>query len=239
MGVPGKQLPESLEDRELDGAAERDIIRTYRQTVSETASFIFRISLEFFTLSLPEIHEELQHHLRKTEKQIEDLPKPPSNDPFSEVLHLIGEFTRSLARHLEGTPAPDGLIQTIRPMQIQFQRAIRATAPDFRPYARSEAATRNLPEASFLENEERFEARPEDNGKEIFIDEVFERAQMWVISPVYAIGTKDLYAVFELASSRTTTRLSFKKAIYPMSPNSGVNHPSIFSMQSSRRSTNI
>ncbi|KAF7977729.1 hypothetical protein HWV62_2796 [Athelia sp. TMB] len=126
---------------------------------------------------LPEIHEELQKHLRNTEVLIQALPKPPSEDPFSEVLHLIGAFTRSLSHHLEGTPASDGLIQSIRPMQIQFQRAIRATAPDFRPYERSEAHIRSLPEASFLENEEHFEARLEDNGKEIFIDEVFDRAQ--------------------------------------------------------------
>lgn len=129
-------------------------------------------------LRLPEIHEELQNHLRKTEKQIQDLPKPPSSDPFGEILHLIGEFTRSLARHLEGTPGSNGLIQSIRPAQIQFQRAIRATAPDFRPYARKDAQARSLPGMPFLENEEQFEARPEDDGREIFIDEVFERAQL-------------------------------------------------------------
>lgn len=127
---------------------------------------------------LPEIHDELQNHLRKAEKQIQDLPKPPSTDPFGEVLHLIGDFTRSISRHLEGTPGSNGLLQSIRPAQIQFQHAIRETAPDFRPYERGEAESRQLPEMSFLENEEHFEKRLEDRGKEIFVEEVFERAQL-------------------------------------------------------------
>ena len=44
----------------------------------------------------------------------------------------------------EGTPEADGLLQSIRPTQMRFRKAIRATAPAFRPYERRYAASRTL-----------------------------------------------------------------------------------------------
>ena len=137
-----------------------------------------------FSFSLPEIYEELQNLLRKTENSIHQLPRPPSGDPFGEVLHLIGGFTRDLSRHLEGTPNEDGLLQTIRPAQLGFQRAIRATVPQFRPYERKYAPKRSLPAADFLANEEEDneEEQDFDEAEIICIDEVFARAQTCVSS---------------------------------------------------------
>jgi hypothetical protein len=133
---------------------------------------------------LPEIHEELQKLLRKTEEKIHQLPKPPSSDPFGEVMRLIGDFTSSLSRHIEGTPNKDGLLQSIRPAQLIFQKTIRETVPEFLPYERRHAANRSLPAAEFLANEENSDEDETDdtenkNKKDtICIDEVFERAQM-------------------------------------------------------------
>jgi hypothetical protein len=133
---------------------------------------------------LPEIHEELQKLLRQTETSIHQLPKPPSSDPFGEVLHLIADFTSDLSRHVEGTPNPDGLMQSIRPAQVRFRSAIRATVPEFRPYERRHAAKRSLPAPDFLANEEQENEDEECSSISdiICIDEVFERTQMYVLS---------------------------------------------------------
>ena len=129
---------------------------------------------------MPEIHEKLQYLLQKTETSIRQLPKP-SSDPFAEVICLIGDFTSSLSRHVEGTPNEDGLLQYIRPAQLRFQRAIRETAPEFLPYERRDADKRSPPAAAFLANEEDSDEDEMDATNEkdtIYIDEVFERAQM-------------------------------------------------------------
>ena len=96
-------------------------------------------------------------------------------------MRLIGDFTSSLSRHVEGTPNEDGLLQSIRPAQLQFQKVIRKTAPEFLPYERRHAAKRSLPVAEFLANEENSDDDEMVDTKEkdtICIDEVFDRAQM-------------------------------------------------------------
>jgi hypothetical protein len=102
---------------------------------------------------LPQIQEELQASLRRTEAMIRQLPKPPSADPFSEILGVLHVFIRDLEKHLEGTPK-DGLMQSVRPAHQKFKMAIRSTAPDFRPYEKSYAATRSMRQPDFLDNEE-------------------------------------------------------------------------------------
>jgi hypothetical protein len=126
---------------------------------------------------------------------MDQLPKAPSQDPFSEITNLLHDFTRDLARHLLGVPDEDGLLQCIRPAHEAFRAAIRSTAPDFRPYERRYAAKRTLPKASFLSNEEeQDDVQSEDESdvysssalpsnasssenKVIYIDEVNERAR--------------------------------------------------------------
>jgi hypothetical protein len=129
---------------------------------------------------LPEIFDELQDLIQKTEDDIRALPKPPSNDPFMEVLHLVGDFLNDVSRHLEGTTEEDGLLQSIRPAQLKFKQAIRATVPKFVPYKKS-SETRSLPSPTFLANEESesedaFQITTDMEGV-IHIDEVYDKAQ--------------------------------------------------------------
>lgn len=132
-------------------------------------------------LRLPSIQEELQDLLSATDENLNKLPKPPSTDALSEVLHLLSTFSKGLAHFLEGTPDPEGLLQSIRPACDAFRQAVRATEPDFRPYER-QAAARN-PDAysyvvpEFLKNEEENVYRPQDDTKAIYIDDVMNRAR--------------------------------------------------------------
>ena len=115
---------------------------------------------------------------------------------------MIHSFTVDLARHVEGVPNHDGLLQTIRPLQEKFRKAIRMTAPNFRPFESSFKEERHLGRASFLANEENednpgeasddedededpvacFVEKPNKSqmlamSRKIYIDEVMEKAQ--------------------------------------------------------------
>lgn len=97
--------------------------------------------------------DELENAIRETEARISKLPRATSNNPVGEVLHALDVFSRDLSRRLEGTPDKDGLLQTIRPYQQEFRRAIRSTAPNFVPWEKKKKGT-SLPKANFLQNEE-------------------------------------------------------------------------------------
>jgi hypothetical protein len=83
-------------------------------------------------------------------------------------------------------PDRGGLLQTISPTQLRFRKAIRATAPEFRPYERKYAASQSLPAVTFIANEEENDetdpTEPFESGEDnvIYIDEVFNRAQTYV-----------------------------------------------------------
>lgn len=106
---------------------------------------------------------------------------------MAEILHLLGDFSRDMATHLEGTPDEDGLLQLIRPRQDQFRKAIKATAPDFRPFAKcrgvseygdatSEDGLVTLWDGSISDDE----FIPQDGRNVIYADEVLARAQKLV-----------------------------------------------------------
>ena len=124
--------------------------------------------------------EKLQSLLTDTDEKLTHLPKPPSTDALSEVLHLVSTFSKALSKHLEGTPYADGLHQTVRPACNEFRRAIRATEPDFRPYDRKLASdnpsAHGFVAPSFISNEG-IPYIPPDDGHSIFIDDVMKRAK--------------------------------------------------------------
>ncbi|KAL6299310.1 P-loop containing nucleoside triphosphate hydrolase protein [Sparassis latifolia] len=128
---------------------------------------------------LPEIQSELQDMLQKTENNLRQLPKPPSSDALGEVFNLLTQFSGSLAEYLEGTPEPDGLLQSIRPIKEVFRQDILATAPDFRPYGRlplpnEPQDNRRFIAPEFLSHETVFV--PSDDANAVYIDDVMERA---------------------------------------------------------------
>ncbi|KAF8839962.1 hypothetical protein BDN67DRAFT_1011889, partial [Paxillus ammoniavirescens] len=159
-----------------------------------TGNLTERLSLilsELIAKRLPEIQKELMNALQETEAELRALPRAPSGDPVGEVLHVLSSFIRDLSRRLEGTPEEDGLLQTIRPHQEAFKRAIRETAPDFVPWEKTQRG-RVLPKARFLANEEEDDEDStsdcdeeyvdegdddDDDMDKIYIDEVFKRAQ--------------------------------------------------------------
>lgn len=153
-----------------------------KRFVSWLSYIIYRLYSLFNLRRLPEIHTELDKTISETRGRLNKLPKAPSSDPVNDICTLIHTFTTDLARHVEGVPDQDGLLQAIRPAQNKFRQAIRATAPNFQPFEEKLKATRPLISPSFLSHEEGADdARDskEDEGDEnkpIYIDAVMERA---------------------------------------------------------------
>ncbi|KAI9508380.1 P-loop containing nucleoside triphosphate hydrolase protein [Russula earlei] len=142
---------------------------------------------------LPIIQKQLDKLLEKTDQELHVLPSPPSSEPLKDVIRLITNFTREMEKQVEGIPENGGLLQQIRPQQEAFRTAIRTTAPCFIPKykepsmeteeveARSEASKSSDWELyerfMFLEGEEDYKEIGLNDGNEIFIDDVLERAK--------------------------------------------------------------
>ncbi|KAF9047682.1 P-loop containing nucleoside triphosphate hydrolase protein [Panaeolus papilionaceus] len=135
------------------------------QKYLRTGNLVMRLSSvlsDLISKRLPEIHQELERTMQDTQTRLSRLPREPASDPRSAICTLLHEFMSDLKRHIEGVPDdPDadehsglGLIQTIRPVQERFRRAIRDTAPNFRPFERRHAKERHLGKALFLRSEE-------------------------------------------------------------------------------------
>ncbi|KAH9910677.1 P-loop containing nucleoside triphosphate hydrolase protein [Amylocystis lapponica] len=144
---------------------------------------------------LPELQNELEILLQATEENISKLPTAPSDgDPVGQVLNLLSDFYRGISKYVEGTPTADGLLQSIQPLQMRFRKAIRATAPDFRPYekvpgANGDGTLREFVVPEFLAHEESPYTPPEflaheespytppDDRSAIYVDDVMKRAR--------------------------------------------------------------
>ncbi len=130
------------------------------------------------------MEEELEKLLDRTTHDLSRLPSPPSSEPVGEILRLIGSFARSIEYLVEGTPDDNGLIQSLREPRRSFKKAIRQTAPDFRPLARPKKSERSLkwpaiPEAPppiFLKDEEEEWQDQTSSSDAIFIEDVMKRA---------------------------------------------------------------
>lgn len=127
------------------------------------------------------MQDEIDRLLTQTQNSIDHLPRPPSDQPVAEILHMIGSFVRAVEKHMEGIPQAGGLHQTLHPAQDAFQKAIRLTAPNFNPWERAAAGMQSgqMPVASFLVNEEGDGVPVSvDENESIFVDDVMNRAKM-------------------------------------------------------------
>jgi len=125
-------------------------------------------------------------------RELEDLPPPPSSAPLSEVLRLITDFTRDIERQGEGISGLDGLLHQVKQPQDEFRVAIRRTAPCFVPQFHNRPTGEAAPvlkravekekhtRPPFLTGEEDFDEIGLNDGNKIFIDDVLETAEQCV-----------------------------------------------------------
>lgn len=105
---------------------------------------------------MPSLINEMQRLMQSTLDDLRALPAEVSDDPAAAVLSLVMDFHRDVNIHVEGVPDSDGLIQQIRAANDRFRRAIRASAPNFRPYKRDKDKDRKhtMPDMTFLAEED-------------------------------------------------------------------------------------
>ena len=134
---------------------------------------------------LPELQDELNRLLKQTQEEISRLPSPPSSEPVSEIWKLIGAFTRSIQRLVDGVPEKTALLQTLRGPRDKFKETIRHTAPYFLPFESNRrfvfqtpgsAPLPPVPPFSFLSGEEKWEQELCNFSSPICIDEVLDTA---------------------------------------------------------------
>ena len=113
----------------------------------------------------------MQNLLKVTELRLQKLPKPPSDNPVSEIIEMVSGFSRSLSTFVEGTPDEDGIHQTIQPLHTKFKKAIEDTAPDFRPYKPGERVDYEPP--TFLAAEK---TRLGSDDNAIHVDRIMDMA---------------------------------------------------------------
>ncbi|PPQ82662.1 hypothetical protein CVT24_004200 [Panaeolus cyanescens] len=116
-----------------------------------------RVLSDLMSKRVPEIRMEIDRIIRETKDEIASLPREPRNGYT--IFTLVKEFTNDLARHIRGVPDDPntdslGLIQSIRPGQENFRRAIRKTAPRFRPFGRCDDGIKHLRKPLFFVQEE-------------------------------------------------------------------------------------
>ncbi|KAF9461844.1 P-loop containing nucleoside triphosphate hydrolase protein [Collybia nuda] len=176
-----------------------DLDAVYKKYLG-TSSLVDRLSnilSDLIFKRVPEIQDELERSMIAAREALMSLPREPSRDPRSEISTMLHVFVTDIARHAEGVPDEDGLLQSIRPVQERFRRALRTTAPKFRPFERRYADVKELEKAEFLAHEEGAEdfELDDDDDREIlrkpsstkssrniprgpiYIDEVMERAE--------------------------------------------------------------
>ncbi|KAJ3503460.1 hypothetical protein NLJ89_g8421 [Agrocybe chaxingu] len=150
-----------------------------------TMNLVQRLSLVLSDLSalrLPQIRYELQRAIANTKKALKALPREPPSNPQAEIISLITDFTNDLNRHVEGVPDVDGLIQAIRLEHEVFRKAIRRTAPNFRPFEKKYEHKRHLRRAVFLVEEEGGVWPGEDSEDEL---ELERAAQYAPVTPLH------------------------------------------------------
>lgn len=156
------------------------------------------------SLRLPDVEQELAASLQNVNRRLKELPASKFDDPSSELVGLIFEFTANVSRNVKGIrqyeDATPGLMPGIRAAQRDLRSSVLLTAPKFCPWARQDTPHGSpnsvlssvqieqaicppawVAEPFFLAEEERapFDSRM---GRVLFLDEIMERAEQCVIS---------------------------------------------------------
>ncbi|KAF7304101.1 hypothetical protein MIND_00641600 [Mycena indigotica] len=152
---------------------------------------------------LPKIQGELERAIQQTYASLRELPRAPSSDPVAEVAAMLSSFVQDLNNMVLGVDMGDdstpGLIQSIRPAQEKFRKAIQGTAPNFSPpqTIEGDAKCDDSDDDDDDDSDEDTEGESVDSegegssvvsevepeGRTIYVDEVAKRANEQVPSP--------------------------------------------------------
>jgi hypothetical protein len=90
-----KLLSEEVWNAEFDRVLEQDSLGSHQEEVGSVYfSGITRHTEHMDFFRLPQLSEELLDLLKQTEKRLQKLPKPPPQNPVTEIIEMISGFSR-------------------------------------------------------------------------------------------------------------------------------------------------
>ncbi|EIN04120.1 hypothetical protein PUNSTDRAFT_138850 [Punctularia strigosozonata HHB-11173 SS5] len=114
----------------------KDVMQTYpnRFGIPNFVSEISKLLMKVIEDALPKLRRTVADLLKENERQLAELPAPPSENPIVELLELVTNFCSELHQTVFGQHEDKRFVQKNRARYSMFKLAIRATAPDFRPF---------------------------------------------------------------------------------------------------------
>jgi vacuolar protein sorting-associated protein 1 len=125
---------------------------SYRRSVSLRCPHLASFHLDASGYRLPKLRATVAKLIAENAAELELLPKPPSQNPVVELLELVTGFCTELREAVFGKHDDKSLVHNNRANYGIFKVAIRATAPDFRPF--EDYTQYRRPESPLPEDEE-------------------------------------------------------------------------------------
>ncbi|KAH8117943.1 P-loop containing nucleoside triphosphate hydrolase protein [Phellopilus nigrolimitatus] len=105
-----------------------------RMGVPNLTKQLSKLLSQLIEKTLPKLRQDSRASLMSTSSELSTLPPPPPENPTSELLKLVTNFTSELNSHVQGLPNYEGLIQRCRPAYNSFGNDILTTRPMFIPF---------------------------------------------------------------------------------------------------------
>jgi hypothetical protein len=154
---------------------------------------LFHFSLLILRFRLPTIQAEIHRLLRDVKSELDAFPKPTYADPRKEVIMLLRDFNKTLAKHIEGLPPSpssdqttirsSALIHSINMIYEKFRDKLHQTAPQFYPWPSQTALAEPL-KTRLIASAREDDAPPVVGAvKTFYLDEVMDLAKKCVQYP--------------------------------------------------------
>ncbi|KAH7920090.1 hypothetical protein BV22DRAFT_826286 [Leucogyrophana mollusca] len=143
---------------------------------------------------LPNFRNEAAMLLDGCHNSLSTVPKAVNADPASYMMGLIAEFCKTVDQYVGGGAETGDLIQEHRVAYAAFKRAIRSTAPNFKPYLSSNRKGYGIPDSEWSgdedeDDEDNDEDEDEDEGEDSDSDS--EDEPVGLAKPFYLKDMRD------------------------------------------------
>ncbi|KAF9000114.1 P-loop containing nucleoside triphosphate hydrolase protein [Cyathus striatus] len=112
----------------------KDILERRRLGIPNLVADISKLLVNLIERNLPKMKENIEKLLIECTSSLNSLPAPPINEPSTEILLRITKFCDDL-KNTVSADSNKHVTQAHRSRYADFQDDIRATTPDFRPFA--------------------------------------------------------------------------------------------------------
>ena len=147
-------------------------------------------------------------------RELDAIAPPNIVDPRKQIITLLRDFTKTLARHIEGLPPdiaildPDDTMQTglVHGLHLTFERfrgKVHQTAPQFRPWSSKQKVDVKMRRALLASAAEDDNAVGLGTVNRLYLDEVLDLAKRYVLTHKYSLTSDVAHIVSHLLRSRT------------------------------------